>query len=325
MFAILFQSPIGAEGDGNETTSSAEENTKSPRATKRRRRKENKHSQRESIDKWSKETEAPPSASSSTPTQTNVVIDPTPTSTYAHSVVPPITALALASACEMAPLIQRSHIDELYDFTSTLSFNTIPIELDRKIYNDNPKPEKYPYDHDLDFSRIRTPYDSTAFQLYLSKANIIDRYPDLPFKLANGFSLGPIPPISSSYTPDNSPFTYEHSDFIRKYIDEELSLGRFTGPFTKEELEKKIGPFRSSPIQVAIVDNGPDLPPKYRCCRNLSFKGSSDASINDLIGSENFHTRWYTAVECAKIIHHHNHYQAFIHVYMASTIIRRLC
>src|ERR1700722_5016882 len=96
-------------------------------------------------------------------------------------------------------------------------------------------------------------------------------------------------------------------------------------PFTKEELEKKIGPFRSSPIQIAVVDNGPDLPPKYRCCRNLSFKGSSDASINNLIGSENFHTRWYTAVECAKIVRHHNHYQAFIHVYMASTIIRRPC
>jgi len=191
---------------------------------------------------------------------------------------------------------------DILSFVNTLSFNSTPLILDRKIYHDNLHIEHHPYDSDADFACIRTPYNADAFKLYLSKANILDRYPELPFKLQYGFSLGPIPSILTSYTPDDPPYLLQYSKIIREYIDGELILGRFSGPFTKEQLESKIGPFRSSPIQVAAQVDELNSTTKYRCCRNLSFKGSMDCSVNDLIDSNNFHTRWYTAAHCAEIV-----------------------
>jgi hypothetical protein len=197
-------------------------------------------------------------------------------------------------------------------FIESLTFNSVPIALDRKIYQDNPHIERHPYDLDPDFARIRTPYNPDAFEAYLRKANILNRYPELAFKLKHGFSLGPIPPLLASFTPDNPPYVYEHAELIEKYIADEITLTRFSGPFSKSILETKIGPFRSSPIQVAVVDNGPDVPRKYRCCRNLSFKGRCDDSVNDLIDSSNFHTRWYTAIQCAEIVRLNSHFVSFI-------------
>jgi len=220
----------------------------------------------------------------------------------ALSAVPPTTALALASVSDIPSHVIYSQSQELASFLDSINLNDVPIPLDRKIYDDKPIIETHPYDDDFDFSRIHTPYNPAAFHVYLSKAKILDRYPDLPFKLKHGFSLGPIPNLMSTYAPDNPPYVYEHEKTIREYIDGELALGRFSGPFTKSELESKIGPFRSSPIQVVVKDDGPLTPKKYRCCRNLSFRGNQDNSINDLIGSENFHTRWYNADQCADIV-----------------------
>ena len=242
-----------------------------------------------------------PYASSSTP-PTNDANDLTPTYTYVPFAAPLITAPALANVCNTTSHIIYSQINQLSLFLDSLNFNDVPLPLDRKIYNDNPAIETHPYDNDPDFSRIHTPYDPAAFQLYLEKAKILERYPDLPFKLKHGFALGPLPNLTSTYAPDNPTYVYEHERIIREYIDGELALGRFSGPFTKSELESKIGFFRSSPIQVVVKDDGPLTPKKYRCCRNLSFKGNQDHSVNDLIGSENFHTRWYDANHCAQIV-----------------------
>jgi len=64
-------------------------------------------------------------------------------------------------------------------------------------------------------------------------------------------------------------------------MESELSLGQFTGPFTQEELEWKIGPFHSSPLQVAIKEGAPGQPTKHHVCCNLSYKGTPGHSIND--------------------------------------------
>ncbi|KAF6752119.1 hypothetical protein DFP72DRAFT_762949, partial [Ephemerocybe angulata] len=53
--------------------------------------------------------------------------------------------------------------------------------------------------------------------------------------------------IDVSFTPDNLNSALAFTDIIDDYVQEEIDLKRFSGPFTQEELEAKIGKFRSSP------------------------------------------------------------------------------
>lgn len=109
-------------------------------------------------------------------------------------------------------------------------------------------------------------------------------------------------PIVESYCPPNLPLSSLHADIVRSYIQEEVRLGRFSSPLTKEQMEAKIGPFRSSPIQLVIKPGAPGEPDKPRVCRNLSYRGKYSYSINDQINSDDFPTRWGTASEVAEIV-----------------------
>jgi hypothetical protein len=93
---------------------------------------------------------------------------------------------------------------------------------------------------------------------------------------------------------------------IRAYIAEELWLGRFSGPFTQEELELKIGPFHSSPLQVAMKEGAPGEPTKYRVCRHLSYRGKAQSSINDEIDVDKYPTRWGKVTDVAEIVCSHS-------------------
>ena len=144
------------------------------------------------------------------------------------------------------------------------------------------------------------PYSPIAFELYLEKAGISDRYPELSHKLTYGFPLGKFPSLKESFTPGNLASAAIHDEFIASYIADEVSLGQFSGPFSKAALESKIGLFRSSPIQVAV--NPSPNGPKLCCCHNLSYRGKSGHSVNDDIDSDEYPTCWGTASECAKIV-----------------------
>ena len=191
-------------------------------------------------------------------------------------------------------------LHHLVDFLNHLTFNPVPITPNHVPYLDHLVKTPSPHDSDLDFSKIRMPYSPIAFKLYLEKAGISDRYPELSHKLTHGFPLGKLPLLKESFTPGNLASAAVYNEFIASYIADEVSLSRFSGPFSKATLESKIGFFRSSPIQVAAKPspNGP----KLRCCRNLSYRGKSGHSVNDDIDSDEYPTRWGTASECAKIV-----------------------
>lgn len=172
----------------------------------------------------------------------------------------------------------------------------------RHVFSGFSRPSHSCYDADPDFCRIITPYSSTAFKSTLRELNLFDQYPDLPDKLKYGFPIGNLPPLVASYIPPNHSNISEHRDAIREYIDDELRLGRFSGPFTSAQLFHEIGPFRSSPFQVVVKHVAEGLPPKICVCRNLSFKGSPRLSINDQINSDDFPTRWGSAEIAASII-----------------------
>jgi hypothetical protein len=89
--------------------------------------------------------------------------------------------------------------------------------------------------------------------------------------LLNSAFLGDLPEIHETITIPNHKSTYEHPEALQKYIEDDLKRGRIDGPFTKAEIESIVGgAFISEPLTIAIQDQGPGLPAKYRVCRDLS-------------------------------------------------------
>ena len=151
-------------------------------------------------------------------------------------------------------------------------------------------------------NRIITPYDADAFEASLKEADLTHVYPDLAHNIRFGFPIGDVAPISETYTPPNHFSVDEHLPDILKYFHEERNLGRMSGPFTKDEVENILGPFRTSPIQVHIVLAKDLDPEKKRICRNFSFKGVMGFSVNDCIDSDDYPTRWGSASVVEEIV-----------------------
>ena len=100
----------------------------------------------------------------------------------------------------------------------------------------------------------------------------------------------------------------KHPKVVWDYILEEAAAGRMSGPFSKEEMETIMrGPFFASPFIVSEQIQGPDKPPKYRVCRNLSKDGRDSSgniapSINSYISKEHFPTTFDSAAYMADLV-----------------------
>jgi hypothetical protein len=175
-----------------------------------------------------------------------------------------------------------------------------------------------PFVADQSYSKIVTPYSANAFEIYLAQAGVSHLYPHLPAKIASGFPLGPIPLPSVSYTPENLSSLNDHVHIAQEWVESEISLGRMEGPFSKEELEAKIGPFISSPLQMVVKTPYPGAPSKSRTCVNLSYKGPGhdQESINGFIDSDEMQTRWGLLQECAHLVGHSFLSFIFIHSFL---------
>ena len=123
------------------------------------------------------------------------------------------------------------------------------------------------------YSRIITPYHPIAFAHALNKHHITHEFPSLIKNLQHGFPVGEMPLLLSTIIIRNHPSVAEHPDAVQDYTTTELGMDRMSGPFTQQETERILrGPFMSSPLIVAIQDQGPDLPVKKRVCRSFDFR-----------------------------------------------------
>ncbi|GBE80134.1 hypothetical protein SCP_0213370 [Sparassis crispa] len=228
--------------------------TSSLNARKRRQRKASKHSRDTSTTSLSCDPIPPPSASPSSSTLPNVFANSTiPSNISVHSAAPPSMEPARENAHNEGDvtLLLGAWLRLLDDFVEWYPPPNISTPDELHVYLDGLQIEPSPFDQDPDFSLVLTPYSTPDFQRYLDNAGLLARYPELCFKITHSFPLGDLAPILESFTPNNLPSANDHMEVIREYISEELALGRFTGPFTRAQLETKIGPFRSSPLQVA--------------------------------------------------------------------------
>ncbi|KAF5376497.1 hypothetical protein D9615_008662 [Tricholomella constricta] len=158
-----------------------------------------------------------------------------------------------------------------------------------------------PTDDEL-FERIVTPYKVSAYDRLLTKHNLHSNYPLLIDNLTRGFPLGTLPKLNKSIVIKNHPSVDLHPEAVADYLATEIGLGRMSGPFTLQDVERILrGPIYCSPFIVAKQDTGPDSPPKLRVCRNLSKDDplTGTPSVNSYIAKEDFPTRFNMAFRVA--------------------------
>ena len=149
------------------------------------------------------------------------------------------------------------------------------------------------------------PYNVDAFQHYLHKHNLTKQYPFLVQNLRKGFPVGKMPKLEQTVIIPNHVSVNENFNVVMEYIKTEVDACRMSGPFSLEETERILrGPFYASPLIVSVQDQGPNLPPKRRVCRNLS-KGdrtSGMPSVNSFIDKNDFPTRFDMAFRVADAV-----------------------
>jgi hypothetical protein len=143
-----------------------------------------------------------------------------------------------------------------------------------------------------------TTYDPMSWSEELSKHGLLEKYPNLVNGIMHGFNLG-IPSIARTYSPINHISTKLYREAYTKIISQEFQSGRYLGPYSRSEVERLIGPFRSSPLSLVPK---PGKPGKFRAVHNFSHSTKSFSSINSGINAEDYPCTWGTfEVVCLSI------------------------
>ena len=154
------------------------------------------------------------------------------------------------------------------------------------------------------YLRIVHPYNIDAFKYFLSKHDLTYLYSLLVSNLRNGFPLEDMPPIIDTIIFKNHPSALLFTDAVDKYLADELTAGRMSGPFSLQYTEKILrGTFLCSPLLVSVQTQQPGMPDKLRVCRHLSKGSKNTPSMNSHIQKEDFPTRFDTALKVADIVH----------------------
>jgi hypothetical protein len=149
------------------------------------------------------------------------------------------------------------------------------------------------------------PYDADAFEQLWEQKNLTSQYPHLVRNLRQGFPIGRMPKLDKTIILPNHPSADIERDTVLEYIAMETAASRMSGPFTCEEMHRIChGHFYVSPLIVSVNDQGPDLPPKKRVCRNLSKAApqSNMAAVNDFIDKADFPTCFNMPWRMAEIV-----------------------
>ncbi|OJT04921.1 hypothetical protein TRAPUB_4263 [Trametes pubescens] len=142
-------------------------------------------------------------------------------------------------------------------------------------------------------------HHADVFEEELRRWGLWEEFGYLPTRLRGGFPIGNMEPLTRTFTPENHKGGKENMDFIEEYVAEQVALGHMTGPYSRERVEGILGtPFRSSPL--SVVEKAGSVG-KWRLIQNCSFPDEFGVSVNDMIDSDDFPTKWGTAAEVAEI------------------------
>jgi hypothetical protein len=112
-----------------------------------------------------------------------------------------------------------------------------------------------------------------------------------------------MPPLVDTVIFKNHPSTLLHPDVINKYLTDEITAGRMSGPFPLLHVERILrGAIFCSPLLISVQIQQPGTPDKLRVCRHLSKGNKHTPSTNSHIQKEDFPTRFDTASRVADIV-----------------------
>lgn len=126
----------------------------------------------------------------------------------------------------------------------------------------------------------------------LAEFGILAEFSYLLEGFVNGFHQG-IPihtlPGMKWFSPPNHKSALEAEEKIKKNIVKEVRAGRMCGPFSVEQVYKKLGFFRTSPLGAVINGDG-----SFRPINDLSYPrfDSNIPSVNSFVDKNEFKTTW---------------------------------
>jgi hypothetical protein len=146
---------------------------------------------------------------------------------------------------------------------------------------------------------INTPFIPDEWERLLNNISPFNNFPDVPIGIRFGFDMGVHSPPTVTYTPPNHNSALLFPEHVMSYIQNELSLGRYSGPFSRSELESLIGPFRTSPL--GTVPKGST---DRRIVQDFSFPRNDPkfSSVNYQINIDDFKCDWGTFNEVRNIV-----------------------
>jgi len=150
-------------------------------------------------------------------------------------------------------------------------------------------------------SHISTPYNTNTWDSYLANTNLTLKYPNLGLKICYGFPISdPDPPAKTTILP-NPMLHPNNPKIICNYLDEEMKLGRMTGPFTKEKMDAAVGVTWVASLVFVIQTAGePHMPEKTHVVINSSKKNEDGVAVNDELSCDDIN--WGTTADVAEIV-----------------------
>lgn len=153
-----------------------------------------------------------------------------------------------------------------------------------------------------DFLPIVTPFVASAWMKYLQEHDIFPSFLDVPYGIQYGFDMGVHSLPATTYVPPNHSSALTCPLTILSHIQKELSLHRYTGPFSQSRLELLIGPFRCCPL--GLVPKTPGSLDEFRLVQDFSYPRNNPdhLSVNSEINIDDFRCDWGTFFHVASIV-----------------------
>jgi hypothetical protein len=149
--------------------------------------------------------------------------------------------------------------------------------------------------------KIITPFIPDEWERMLNNITPFNKFSDVHIGMRFGFDMGVYTPPSYTFTPPNHNSALFYPNHVYLHIQNELSLGRYSGPFSRPKLESLIGPFRTSPLGTVPKTTGSV---ERRVVQDLSFPRNDPilTSVNNQINIDDFRCDWGTFTEIKNIV-----------------------
>jgi hypothetical protein len=146
---------------------------------------------------------------------------------------------------------------------------------------------------------VTTPLRLERWRFHLDRCGIINDFLDLLHDIEFGFSYNSSIQTSETLVYPNMSSAHGREETISKLIEKEITAGRYKGLFTREEVEKLVGPFIAHPLGIAQKEPSS----KPRLVENLSCPHSGDTkSLNALADVSDCELNWGGLLETISLL-----------------------